>query len=184
MLDQGVEDYFNLVEQIRKVSARTKADTTGETSAKKKAKEKLARYASGLAASGMAYGFDKADPELEAALGYAYYEIRYAKDAKTLQITGAILEVLLKHQAGLEKYIVSSEHIAELERLRERFSESIKIKGGAKSGKTADVKKLARLFKSCDDLLYRKMDRLLLRLRADHPQFYDAYISARRIIDR
>ena len=47
--------------------------------------------------------------------------------------------------------MVSSEHIAELERLRDHFSESIKIKGGAKSEKTAEVRKLAKLFKSCDD---------------------------------
>jgi hypothetical protein len=159
-------------------------DTTGETSAKIQAKEQLARLASGLAAAGMACAYDRSDKEMEAALDYAYYKIRYARDADTLEITGAIAEVLGQHQAELTDYLVTEDDLADLLRHKEAFREAMAIKGGAKSGRVSDTRKLAQLFESSDNLLHRKLDRLMLRLREAYPDFFLAYQAARTIVDR
>ena len=76
VLAQTVDEFCGLFEEIKEVGARIALDTTGETAAKRVAKEELALLASELAASGMAYAFDTSDRELEAALNYAYYKIR------------------------------------------------------------------------------------------------------------
>lgn len=47
------------MEEIKEVGARTRADTTVETTALKVAKAALVLLGSELAASGMAYAFDK-----------------------------------------------------------------------------------------------------------------------------
>ena len=122
--------------------------------------------------------------ELEAALDYAHSTIRYAKDADTLQITGAIEAELLKHRTHLAGYMVTEEHLADLHRRISHFNEAMKTKGGVKSGRVANFQKLGRLFRETDDLLLRKMDRLMFRLSTYHPDFYTAYHSARKIIDR
>jgi hypothetical protein len=183
MLAQTVGEFFVLLDEIKEVGVWTEMDTTGETSAKLVAKDKLASLASRLAASGMAYAFDRSDAELEAALDYAFYKIRYARDSETLQISGAIATELLNHRANLAGYMVTEEHLADLQRHIEKFREASEIKGGVKSRRVADTKRLVRLFKSTDDLLYRKMDKLMIRLKTDYPDFFTAYRSARKIVD-
>ena len=132
----------------------------------------------------MACAFDRSDREMEAALDYAYYKIRYAKDADTLEITGVIAEVLGQNQAELTDYLVTEADLVRLLQHKETFSEAMEIKGGAKSGRVANIRKLARLFDSSDKLLYRKLDRLMLRLKGAYPHFFVAYRSARTIVDR
>lgn len=184
VLAQTVDEFCSLFEEIKEVGAKTMSDTTGETAAKRVAKEELALLASELAASGMAYAFDRSDTELEAALDYAYYKIRYARDAETLQITGAIEAELLKHRGQLTGYMVTEENLADLQRHRVSFMEAMKTKGGVKSNRVANFRKLGQLFRTTDNLLRRKMDRLMFRLKTEHPDFYTAYHSARKIIDR
>jgi len=60
----------------------------------------------------------------------------------------------------------------------------MEVKGGAKSGRVADTRKLAQLFDFCDEMLHRKLDRLMLRLKGAYPDFFVAYRSARTIVDR
>ena len=183
ILDQTADDFSALLEEIKEVAARVEMDTTGETEAKVKAKHELATLASRLAGSGMAYAFDRSDVEMEKALDYAYYKIRYAKDADALQIAGVIESVLLEHRDNLAPYMITEEHLDELHRRIERFREAMQIRGGAKSGRTADYRKLALLFRTTDRLLSRKMDRFMNRLKTDQHHFYNAYRSARKIVD-
>jgi hypothetical protein len=153
------------VDEIEEVGTRSLMDTTGETAAKKLAKKNLALLASELAASGMAYAFDSSDTELEAALDYSYSKIRSARDEETLQITGAIEVELLKHQEQLDGYLVTHENLEDLHLQRAKFKEAMKIKGGAKSEQVANYRKLGRLFRTTDDFLRRKLDRLMFRLK-------------------
>lgn len=184
MLAHTVGEFSELVDQIQEVGTRTVADTTGETTAKLLAKEKLARLAHGLAAAGMAYAFDRSDTELEAALDYSYYKIRHARDAETLEIVGAIATELGSRPEEMSAYMVTAEDLVGLQAHIEAFNKAMIMKGGVKSGKVADNKLLARLFSQTDKLLYRKLDRLMFRLKPDHPDFFVAYRSARMIIDR
>jgi hypothetical protein len=184
MLAQTVGEFGSLVQEIKEVGAWMEMDTTGETAAKGLAKEQLARLASGLAAAGMAFAFDRSDREMELALDYAYYKIRYARDADTLEITGAIAEVLGQYQGELIPYLVTEEDLAGLFQHREAFRKAMEVKGGAKSGRVADTRKLAQLFDFCDEMLHRKLDRLMLRLEGAYPDFFVAYRYARTIVDR
>lgn len=171
MLNQTVDEFFALINEINEVGIRREKDTTGETAAKRVAKNRLASLASRLAASGMACAFDRSDKEMETALDYSYYEIRSAKDADTLQMTGAIETELLKHREELDGYMVTGVHLADLPRHMEQFREAMRIKGGVKSARVADTRELSRLFKTTGDLLSRKMDRLILRLKTESPTF-------------
>lgn len=184
MLEQAVSEFFALVDEIDEVGTRSIMDTTGETTDKNLAKKNLALLASELAASGMVYAFDSSDTELEAALDYSYSKIHSARDEETFQITGAIEVELLKHQEQLDGYLVTRDNLEDLHLQRAKFKEAIKIKGGAKSEQVANYQKLGRLFRTTDDFLRRKLDRLMFRLKTEHPHFYTAYQDARKIEDR
>lgn len=79
--------------------------------------------------------------------------------------------------------MVTDEDLAELQSLIAGFEDSMETKGGAKSESVAETRRLAILFRGADDLLNKKLDRFIVRLKAQYPTFYDAYMNARMIVD-
>lgn len=183
IINQSVGSFFDVVNEIDKIATKSEIDTTGETSAKIVAKEKLASLSSALAASGMVYGFERSDVELEAALDYSYSDIRYARDAETLQISRAIESELLDIKEEVVDYMVSEENMTSLHTLIDDFEGSLEIRGGAKSESVAVTRRLAILFREADDMLKKRLDRFITRLKPEYPTFYDAYRNARMIVD-
>ncbi len=183
IIQQTVDNFFEIVREIDQIGTRTEMDTTGETSAKIEAKEKMSTLASSLAASAAVYAFEEADIELEAALAYTYSDIRYAKDAEALQMARAIEAELQDIKEEVAEYMVSDENLVDLHTLIDNFENSMEIKGGVKATSVADTKRLAILFRVADDLLYKRLDRFIVRLKSNHPTFYDAYRTARQIVD-
>ena len=143
-----VDNFFEVGEQIVAIATQVELDINGETSAKIEAKHKLANMASGLAATGASYAFEREDMELEASLSYSFTDIRYSKDAETLEISKAIESVLLENRSELEPYMVSEQNLADLHALIEEFESSLKIRGGVKSRNVAETKRLALLFRT------------------------------------
>ena len=179
-----IEEYSSLVEEIEAVASRRASDTTGETAAKNEARKDLARHASKLAACGMAYAYDRSDTELEAALDYSYSEIEHVRDAVSLQISRSIYKALNRDLPGLDEYLVSGDDLRELERLISRFDKAMVEKGAEKSRQVADTRALASGFSTCDKHLSRKLDRLMISMKEEHPRFHDSYFNARKITDR
>lgn len=183
VLVQVVQEFNEALDQIKRVAAKAGSDTTGETAAKKHAKERLAYVASSLAASGAVFAVDRSNKELEASLKYSYSDIKYGLDNEALHIARAIESILLNHRVGLSHYLVSEQDLEELHQRIVEYADALEERGGAKSGAVAENKRLVRLFRTTDDLLERKLDRLVFRLKARHPKFYDAYSNARLIDD-
>ena len=183
IISQSVENFLDVVNEIDEIATKTEMDTTGETSAKIVAKEKLATVASSLAASAAVFAFEHSDVELEASVAYTYSDIRYARDTESLQMASAIEAELLSNEAELVDYMVSPENLAELHTLIAEFEDAMETKGGVKSGSVAETRKLAILFRVADDMLSKRLDRFVARLKTDHQTFYDAYSNARMIVD-
>jgi len=183
MVVQAVKEFYEKLDEIERVGARAISDTTGETAAKKKAKERLAYVASSLAACGAVFAVNKADKELEASLKYSYSDIKYGLDNEAMHTARAIEEILLDRRTELIPYLVSDQDLDDLHQKIQEYDNALKARGGAKSGSVAENKRLAILFRSTDDLLERKLDRFVFRLKARHLQFYDAYSNARLIDD-
>jgi len=172
-----------MVNEIDTIATKTEMDTTGKTSAKIVAKEKLATLSSSHAASGAVFAFKETDVELEASLAYTYSDLRYARDSETLQISRAIEADLIDHQQEVNEYMVSEENLVEIHILIDEFEASLEMQGGVKSRSVAEIHRLAVLFRVADDLLNKKLDRFIVRLKAEHPTFFDAYQNARMIVD-
>jgi len=183
IINQSVEEFQDIVNEIIEIAVRTEMDTTGKTSAKIIAKEKLATVASTLATSAAVYAYECSDVELETALTYTYTDIRYARDTESLHMACMIEAKLLSIEAKIVDYMVSSENLAELHSLIAEFEDAMITKGWAKSSSVAETRRLSVLFMEADDLLVRKLDRVMARLRAEFSIFYNAYRNARMIVD-
>lgn len=183
MAAQAVLEFYGVLEEINKVATIVAFDTTGETQAKKLAKERMAFVASSLAASGAVYAVDCADEELEASLDYTYSDIKYGLDNEALQMARAIKSILQQRRKKLTGYMVNRQDLEELHLRIEVYNDALESRGGAKSGAVAWNKELSLLFQSADDLLERKLDRFVFRLKEQSPDFYVAYHNARLIAD-
>ena len=183
VLNQTVEGFIEILEEIAKIATRTRMDTTGETSAKNEIKEKLAVMASSLAASGSVFAFETSDIEMEASLDYCYTDLKFARDSKALQVSMAIELILLERRTEIADYLVSDQNLADLHQLIVDYKDSLNRRGAVKSKGVADTKKLIVLFKVADDHLYKKLDRIIVRLKSEYPTFCDAYLDARKIVD-
>jgi hypothetical protein len=81
------------------------------------------------------------------------------------------------------EYLISEENLSDLHEAIEEFDNAMETKGGVKSGSVAETRRLSILFRVADDLLNKKLDRFVARLKAEFPTFYDAYNNARMIVD-
>ena len=183
MAGRAVEEFSAALEEIKAVAVRAGSDTTGETAAKKLAKERMAYVASALAACGAVFAVNSSDRELEASLQYSYSDIKYGLDNEALQIARAIESLLLDHRKELREYLVSDQDLEELHQRIEEYAQALVARGGAKSGAVSEHQRLGRLFKTTDALLEGKIDRFAFRLKKQFPKFYTAYNHARLIDD-
>jgi hypothetical protein len=183
LMNQSVEEFYRKVDEINAVAVGTKEDGTGQTAAKELAKEKLAALASALAASASIYAYDTSDVELESELRLSYTDIKYARDSEAYARARALEDELLEHRHQLEAYLITSRDLEELHRYITVYNDALERRGGVKSQRTAGFIRLEELFGEADRILYRKIDRFVLRLKSEFPAFYDAYTHARSIVD-
>lgn len=183
LMSQSVEEFYQKVDEINEEAARTVADTTGETAAKKLAKEKMARLASALAASASIYAYDSSNVELESALQYSYTEIKYAPDNDAMVRARVIEAELLAHRHKLDAYLITAGDLEELHNHITAYDDALERRGSVKSHRVAYFLELKELVREADRILIRKLDRFVLRLKPEFPAFYDAYTNARSIVD-
>ncbi len=183
LMNQSVEEFYQKLDEIDAVAARTTSDTTGETAAKKLAKEKLAALATSLAASASIYAYESSNIELESSLQYSYTDIKYARDNDALARARIIENELLEHRNSLEAYLITSSDLEELHKYIIDYDDALKTRGSVKSHRVADFLKLEELFREADLILIHKIDRFVLRLKPEFPTFFDAYTNARSIVD-
>jgi len=183
LMNQSVEEFYQKVDEIKAVAARTNADGIGQTAAKNLAKEKMAALASALAASASIYAYESSDVELESALQFSYTDIKYVRDIEALARAKVIEAELLAHRHNLEAYLITSSDLEELHQHITVYDDALESRGSVKSQRVAGFIRLEELFREADLILYRKIDRFVLRLKPEFPSFFDAYTNARSIVD-
>lgn len=178
-----VREFHEKIDEIARVSARAVYGTKQYTITKQEIKTSMAKKASALAAAGMVYGIEKDDPEITGALNWSYTGIRFATDTEALFRSGLVKTTLRKYLPELKGYPISEKDIAELEDAINKYEMIIQVRGKEKVENITANARLKMLFKETDDLLYNKLDRLMLRIGEDKPDFYDHYKEARKIYD-
>lgn len=177
-------DKFNaLLADLEQVTKRTELDTTGETKRKQDLKEQLASKTFALASSGLMYAYDSGNTELKAALGYSPSDIRNARYNDASRIAMAVEHELNQHTEALQAYKVSDQDLQEFHELIEDFTNSTETQGEVKSDSVADTRLTEILINGIDELLEEKLDRMVQREAMDNPRVFDAYQSARVIVD-
>ena len=178
-----VEQFNALLDEIVRVSARAVYGTKQYTKSKYERKTEMAKLASSLGAAGMVYAIEKDDTDMKRALKWSYSKIRFATDSEALLRANGIERKLRIHQTVLAHYLVSEEDVETLRSAIDDFETTVRKRGAEKADNVTAHIRLKELFKETDNHLYNKLDRIMLRIGNEHPDFYKSYREARKIDD-
>ncbi|MFZ5939822.1 MAG: hypothetical protein ACOYXB_04540 [Bacteroidota bacterium] len=171
------------VGEIKKLVSVSEVETSGVTTDKMVAKERMAKSASLIAAAGAGYAASTGNNTLEAQLDYNFSDIRYAKDSEAYGIASAIESNLRPLLPELADYQITQEDLDSLLATSEDYFKMIGGQGIMKNSSIQNTNNLSLIFRRTDDLLKNKMDRFMKRISDKNQEFYNSYLTARRVID-
>jgi hypothetical protein len=179
----AVDSFNSAVANIESTGSAAERNTTGKTEMKEQLKEDLSNFAVALSSAAMMYAYDTGDIDLQSALEYSYSNLRYAKDSETVLSALTIESELLDLKEELPDYNVTEEDLTRLRKLIVDYNDAQEDRGLFKTGTVAANRSLEVLFGKADNLLKRKIDKMVWRFKFDHPNFYVQYRAARTIVD-
>lgn len=181
ILEEMVTEFTETLRDLRNKGVKRATKTTGVTLDKGEKKKVMAKKATQLAGAAFAYATKTNNKDLRAKFNYPLSTFSKIDDNNALNLALSIAEEAKKIQAQLVNYGVIPEEVNELKKLCMEFKNAIGEKANVKSGQVAATESLTDLFKKADALLKEQLDKLLLRLEDDEPEFYRTYLNARAI---
>ena len=178
-----LDEYKDLIHQIEQNASATAKGTKPVTTGKRDAREKLTRSATMVSAIISAYAYDIKDIDLEKDVKYSYTDLKKSRENDFVARVGIILDKAEEHASSLEGYLLTKERLAQFREDLEVFIELIANAGEVKARVSASYKQVRVLMKQTEELLTRKIDRMVLAMKLDHEKFYYKYQQARKIKD-
>jgi hypothetical protein len=179
----AINELTALVDQILATRKVTDSNLTGLTDEKKEQQKKLIDKAFELASVLVAFASRTNDAALLATVDFTLSAFNRQREGKQVNTSKDILSQLYKHAEALAEYDVTEADATALEGLIEQFEQGLPANRVSVSERKAANKKLTGLFDSTDSHLEVQLDRLMVRYKTTHPDFYNSYLNARITVD-
>ena len=167
---------------IDTVRQKTETGSGGVTSQKNYANEKLINQTKAVDAALMAY-FTKTEKKVE------FHKVKYTKSDfekmranKLILVSKEILGLARDNMGDLADYLISEEILNELEATINEFSglaTSPHISIGERKNAHHD---LSDLFKTANTILNEQLDLMIVPYEKSQPEFFSAYMNARKVV--
>jgi len=126
---------------------------------------------------------DRSLPEVAQAVNITASAFRLARRPQQIWLAQRVHETARTVLEPLATYGVTAETLATLERRIRTASEAIHMPRTTVTSKKSATQQLTAVFRAVDALLRDEIDRLVYRLRADHPRLHADYRAARAVVD-
>lgn len=136
-----------------------------------------------IASAVMAFAKDKNNLQLFEECNYSRSELLKLKDSQITQICTSIKEKAEAHLGELNDYGITATELTEFQTVIDQYIQATPKPRGATAQKKTSTQNLKQLFAETDDILKTRMDKLVLKLKNTHPDFYHTYQNTRTIID-
>ena len=178
-----VDEFFRLMDEINRLSGEISKARAELTKQKYMVKALMAERTTALAGVGTLYALDNGDAELKVELISNVSWIKYAKDGEAYLRANGIEKLLRKNLAHLGDYLISKEDLDGLRAIIEDYDTIVQDRAGVHNHNIYANKRVDELFDETDELLYTKLDRIMMRLGIEDEDFYERYKIARKITD-
>jgi Carboxypeptidase regulatory-like domain len=163
------------------IVAALKQVDTGVTVDKGVSKQNLCRMTAGIASLAFAYATRVNDYVLRDAVDFSYSDLMRFKDDELAPVVSNIYEAVGKRAKELAGTGLSATMLAALTEATDNYSYKVPKPRGAKAVKVNKQDNLKQIVKEIDDLLKFQMDKLVVAMENDHPDFVAVYRQARFI---
>ena len=169
--------------EIRQLNMIQLLTTKGKTLSKRMRKQLLADTSYGLAAAVQAYAAATEDTDLYALVNFTRTALRTQEDEELEQVCQVIHDKANGVLANLGDYGVDAVDLLNLQGLITAWSTQSQAPRLAISERKMATQTLPTLFKEADDILKKRVDKLMEKFRVSNRDFYDTYHTARKIVD-
>jgi hypothetical protein len=179
---KGVADFTLSLDRLDDLAVRQSAKTDGSSAAKAQALHVLGNLAHRVASGIAACAHDAANGELAGRVAYSRTNITRGPDAAVISRCKNIHTAGTEYAGEIVEYGVSAADLTNLKKKIDAFQALQPAPRRAKAATSSATKELKRLLKEVDELLSLKLDKLIVQFKDSEPDFYNEYISARRIV--
>jgi len=180
---KAADDLSGHIETIDTLAQASNGNTTGLTADKRAARDAMTVATLEIAGAVAAYASDEENGELHAKVDYSLSDLRRVRDTEIAGVCLNIHDAAKANLAALADFGVTAKKLTELKGKIDAYSGTVSKPRTAKSNKSATSKLLVVEFGATDNVLSRRLDRLMMQFKATQPAFFSAYSTARLIVD-
>lgn len=163
--------------------AQTQASREGFANEKAYALEALGDAAFEVAAAVHAYAVTTQEFALEGRVDFSRTSIVMGREASILARARDIHAVATEELANLADYGVTTARLTDLLTKIEAFADAQSKPRQQIAKGSAATRSLEARFQTADTILNKRLDKLVVRFKTSAPDFYNAYQTARSIVD-
>jgi hypothetical protein len=172
------------VAAVREASARQESPTSGITDEKMEARTDLEERALEIADQVSALGAKTRNAALMAQVQVTRSSLDLSQDDNLVQTAERIRDAAKDNTAALKPYGINTADITALTNAIDTFSGMKTAPRTAKAARSGATKGVASLIKTTRSIFRNQLDKMMTLFRRSNPDFYNAYLAARIIVNR
>lgn len=172
-----------IIVSILEMTELTDLNLSGIAAAKSDSKQHLARITSDYADIISAFASATKNAALKEEVNYSYHKLSKMRDESLVPVCRIVHARAEENLDALRDYGITPQKLTLLDNAINDYAAKSPKTHAAIANRQAHNANLRELFKQADDILKNQMDGLMKNFRTSHPDFYNAYLAAREIID-
>ncbi|MFH0894849.1 MAG: carboxypeptidase-like regulatory domain-containing protein [Bacteroidota bacterium] len=178
-----VQQFFNLVDQIKKTEKTQGANLVGFTEDKNISKEKCAKKAASVSGCLCAWAAANSHRDIIRQVGYSQLRLLRFPDDVFIEKCNLIYELANDNLNDLAPYSIDVAYMGGYQAQITAFVDSYEGMLTARSSRTGSTGELAVLYHETSRLLSEELDKIMERAEEVDKEFYNVYQKARVIYD-
>jgi hypothetical protein len=186
----SLEPFVDLVTQFRMCKGRIYEIAiaqnhiiTGTTKDKSEVRTALEEAIIKVINAVVAYAISITDTNLEETISYSVRQIRVSRDTGLVEIAANVYNIAFPLRQHLPTFYVTEADVVLVQTLADNFRQQVGIPRHEKVIIKGATYNLMQEFAQADEILNKKIDKMILVFRPAHPNFVKKYFDAREIIN-
>ncbi len=144
-------------------------------------KKNLCKMATNVGGLVFAFASKSKNNTLKQSVNYSYSDLHRLKDDLLVPVVNNVYEAVAGNAAALQSYGITDALLQAFKAGIERYSEAVPRPRGAKSERITSADNTKQLVREIDNLLKNELDKLVMAIEPDNPDFVATYKTSRFI---
>jgi hypothetical protein len=179
---RGATDFTSALDRLDELSTKQSARPGGFSADKSQALHVLGDLAFRIASAIAACGHDAGNGDLAGRVAYSRSNITRGPEAAVIARCRSIHTTGTEYAEQVAEYGVTTADLTNLKKKIDAFQALQPNPRRARAGVSSATKELKKVIKEADTLLANKLDKLIVQFKDSESDFYNEYVSARKLV--